>query len=88
MEYSNENTGVLFRDEKRTNDRAPEYTGKWTDENGKEWRLAAWVKEGKNGKKFFSLKAEDHRVKQGGGANTGYSGGDLDDSIPFAPEWR
>jgi len=24
----------------------------------------------------------------GGGANTGYSGGDLDDSIPFAPEWR
>jgi hypothetical protein len=85
MEYSNENTGVLFRDEKRTNDRAPEYTGKWTDENGKEWRLAAWVKEGKNGKKFFSLKAEEQRAKPGG-ANTGYSGGDLDDSIPFAPQ--
>lgn len=26
--------------------------------------------------------------KEGGSAGGGYSGGDLDDSIPFSPEWR
>lgn len=79
-EYNNTNRGVLFRDNKRTNDRAPEYTGK-LDVDGKEYRIAAWVKEGKNGK-FFSLQVEEPRQKSGG-ANTGYSGGDLDDEIPF-----
>jgi len=82
VEYSNENTGVLFRDDKRTNDRAPEYTGKWTDENGKEWRLAAWVKEGKSGKKFFSLKASEVRENAGGG-KSGTFGDEDDMGIPF-----
>ena len=54
MEYKNENRGVLFRNEKRTNEKAPEYEGR-IDINGKEYRLAAWIKESKAGKKFFSL---------------------------------
>lgn len=81
MTYTNENTGVLFRDDKRTNDRAPEFTGKWTDENGKEWRLAAWVKEGQSGKKFFSLKASPFQARQDADAGAA----DLDDGsdLPF-----
>lgn len=54
MEYKKENRGFLFRDEKRTNDRAPEYTGT-INIMGKEYKLSAWIKESKAGKKFFSL---------------------------------
>ena len=51
------NSGSLFKAEKKT-PQAPDYTGTWKDENGKEWRLAAWVKEGAKGK-FFSLSASE-----------------------------
>lgn len=52
--YDNLNRGVLFRDEKRRNDRSPEYTGN-INIAGKEYRLSAWIKESKAGKKYFSL---------------------------------
>jgi uncharacterized protein (DUF736 family) len=62
-DYDNTNTGTLFRDDKRTNDRAPEFTGTLNVE-GKEYRIAAWVKEStKTGKKFFSLKVEEPRAQ-------------------------
>lgn len=54
MPFDNTNRGFLFRNEKRTSEKAPEYEGK-IDINGKEYRLAAWIKESKAGKKFFSL---------------------------------
>lgn len=55
MAYDNTNSGALFRNDRRKNDRAPEYTGK-CDIGGKEFWISAWVKESKNtGKKFFSL---------------------------------
>lgn len=63
MPYDNTNSGALFRDEKRTNDRAPEYTGTLNVE-GKDYRIVAWVKEStKSGKKFFSLKIEEPRTQ-------------------------
>lgn len=62
-EYDNTNSGVLFRDTKRTNDKAPEYTGK-LDVGGKEYRLAAWLKESKSGTKFFSLKISEPMVRE------------------------
>lgn len=52
--YDNSNRGVLFRNEERRNDRSPEYTGT-LNIMGKEYRLSAWIKESKAGKKFFSL---------------------------------
>lgn len=57
MEYSNENSGVLFKNDKATNEKAPQYTGK-INVNGTDYRLAAWVKEGKKGK-FMSLKVSE-----------------------------
>ncbi len=47
---------TLFKNKKTTNN-APEYTGEIMV-NGKKMRLAAWVKEGKNGK-FFSGKMSE-----------------------------
>lgn len=52
--YDTTNRGVLFRDEKRKNERAPEYTGT-INIMGKEYKLSAWIKESKAGKKFLSL---------------------------------
>ena len=55
------NTGSLFKSEKKS-DKAPDYTGTFKDATGKEWRLAAWVKEGAKGK-FFSLLASEPMQK-------------------------
>jgi hypothetical protein len=52
---------TLFKNNKTTNN-APEYTGEIMV-NGKKMRLAAWVKEGKNGK-FFSGKMSEPIVKR------------------------
>ena len=52
---------TLFKNNKTTNN-APEYTGEIMV-NGKKMRLAAWVKEGKNGK-FFSGKMSEPMLKR------------------------
>jgi len=54
QQYDNELRGVLFKNNKRTHEKQPEYTGS-TQVNGQEFWLSAWVKESKNGQKFFSL---------------------------------
>jgi hypothetical protein len=83
MEYDNNMSGVLFKNDKATNERAPGYTGK-VNINGKDYRLAAWVKEGKNGK-FFSLKVSEFENKEmpkpKPAPQVGFD--DLDDDIPF-----
>ena len=48
-----DNSGVLFRNDKKDNDRAPEYKGNITV-NGQDYWLSAWIKEGKSGK-FMGL---------------------------------
>ena len=48
-----DNSGVLFSNDKKDNERAPHYKGNITVE-GKDYWLSAWVKEGKSGK-FMGL---------------------------------
>ena len=60
MEYDNTNRGVLFRNDKKESEKHPDFTGS-IDVDGVDHYLSAWVKESKQGKKFFSLsvKAKD-----------------------------
>ena len=52
-------SGVLFKNDKKTNDSQPDYTGSFTI-NGEKKRLAAWIKTSqKTGIKFMSLLASD-----------------------------
>ena len=56
-----EGQGSLFKNEKKNNEKSPEYTGN-IFVNGKEMRLSAWVKEGKSGK-FLSIQISEKITK-------------------------
>lgn len=60
MHY-NTNSGVLFKNESE-NEKAPAYKGK-INVDGKDYELAAWIREGKTGK-FMSLKVQELRQKK------------------------
>lgn len=72
MSYDNTNSGVLFRNDKDGNEKRPDYTGK-INVDGEEKRLAAWIKDGKNGK-FLSISVSDFKKKQTPA---------FDDDVPF-----
>lgn len=78
MEYDNTNSGVLFKNES-PNDKAPAYKGK-INVDGKEYELAAWIREAKSGKgKFMSLKIQEPRKKQ----DAPKEFADMDDDAPW-----
>lgn len=82
---TNNNSGAIFKNDRRENDKQPTHSGNAVID-GKEFWISAWVKEGRNGGKFFSLafkpKNEGRRpapVERGGSYSE-----ELDDSeIPF-----
>lgn len=59
-----DNSGALFKNEKRTNDNQPHYRGD-AMVNGKAMRIAAWVKTSKNGVTYMSLQFEEPFQQQG-----------------------
>lgn len=78
-QYDDTNRGVLFKNHKKETEKHPDYTGR-INVNGTDWRLAAWLKEGKNGK-FLSLSVSEQTEKrEPASSNTPI---DLDDEVPF-----
>lgn len=72
-------TAVLFRDEEKTNEKGPDYTGEGLI-GGETYRLAAWINEAKNsGKKYLSIKFEEPRQKQAAAP----ADPDLNEDAPF-----
>lgn len=61
MQYDNRNTGALFKNDS-DNPKAPVYKGPLNVE-GKEFKVAAWLRESKNGTKFLSLAVEPAEQK-------------------------
>lgn len=52
--YSNENRGVLFANDKKGNEKRPDYTGD-CNVDGVEFRLSAWKKQSKGGMGYLSI---------------------------------
>lgn len=70
------NSGSLFKNNKKTEEKQPDYTGSLMVGTN-EMRLAAWVKKGKNGS-FLSIKLTDKRSDTPNGESTASS-----DDLPF-----
>jgi hypothetical protein len=57
-----QNSGILFKNERKTTDKHPDWNGTALID-GKEYKLSAWVKEGKKGK-YFSLSYTNTKPNQ------------------------
>jgi hypothetical protein len=77
-----DDTGSLFREKDKKSDKSPDYTGK-VKINGKELRLAGWIKQTKGGDTYLSLAVSEPRTNGGGGGGGGYNAGPSNDDIPF-----
>lgn len=86
MQYDNSNRGVLFKNDRKEKDTHPDYKGSYTNGDGQEFWLSAWLKKDKNGNTFMSLsttpKDEVHNkgMQQ---ARQAMQPKELDDDLPF-----
>jgi hypothetical protein len=77
-----DNSGVIFRNDKKVNDTHPDYKGSIMVA-GVEYWISGWIKDGKSGK-FMGLavmKKDESRVPVK--SNTSNSVADMDSDIPF-----
>jgi uncharacterized protein (DUF736 family) len=79
-EFDNTDRGVLFKNNRKENDKHPDYTGT-LNVKGHEYEISAWIKTSAKGTKFMSLSIKEPYQKAGGSAPA--SRNDPDDEIPF-----
>ena len=52
------NKGVIFKNEKKSSDRHPDYRGE-IDVEGRRYEISLWIKDSKSGKKYFSAQISE-----------------------------
>lgn len=87
-DYDNTNTGALFKNDKKTTDKHPDYRGQ-VNVGGTEFWLSAWIKTGKSGK-FMSLSVQPKEGakpiapgKKSEPKSSGSGFDDMPDDMPF-----
>jgi hypothetical protein len=74
-----EGQGALFKNQRKTEDRQPDYTGE-AKLNGEMYWISAWIKEGKSGKFMsFSIQSKQDAPRQQGAVSAQIP----DDDVPF-----
>lgn len=73
-----DNSGSLFRNDRKEQDKHPDYKGSCMV-NGVKMEMAAWIKESANGSKFMSFKFSEPREQSAPPAKKPES----DNDIPF-----
>lgn len=91
MDYSNENRGVLFKNDDKQSEKAPDYKGT-INVDGVEYWLSSWIKTSKQGNKFMSLSVQPKQqqaakparsTKQAPQAVDTSGFDDMDSDLPF-----
>ena len=77
-----DNSGVLFKNDKKESEKHPDYKGNITV-GGQDYWLSAWIKEGKDGSKFMSLSVKAKDQKEAKAPTKRSVRDDFDDSAPF-----
>lgn len=79
-----DNSGSLFKNDKKESDNHPDYNGS-AMVNGAEVWMSAWLKTASNGKKFmsFSFKPKDQAAKPVAKSAPKQAEPDFDDDMPF-----
>ena len=62
MGYDNTNSGALFKNNRKSEDSQPDYTGN-INFSGTDCWLSAWLKKDKNGKTYMSLSVQPKEKK-------------------------
>lgn len=75
------NSGALFSNQRRENDRQPTHTGSCTID-GKPFWISAWVKDTRDGKRYFSIEFKPKLAREMG------AGPNPPDPRPSTPQQR
>ena len=76
-----DNSGVLFKNDKKETGNHPDYKGNLMVD-GKEYWLSAWIKEGKTGK-FMGLALSPREASTQHNKMASKSVADMEDDLPF-----
>ena len=61
--YDNTNSGALFTNKNRKEDKHPNYTGK-LNVAGKEYQVSGWIRETKTGEQYLSIRISEPNEKK------------------------